>query len=169
MYLFPEIIFELTTPEKLRSFFNDIVTFGENDVIRSHFYDDENDRDLEYGDIDDFCGFTLANSIESSLFLSSANCGIVFKKPVVLIAHDTHGVVTSLSVKKDDFDPTIEECAVLIRHLLHSISSGIVDNVIIGYDPAEDDDMRIITLRKSKEYDVYKEAQRLYLELNSFT
>lgn len=168
MYLLLEIIFELTDHKKLRSFFNNVLTFCADEVIRSHFYDDVNDCDLEYGDIDDFCGFTLANSIESSLFLCSVNCGIELKKAVVLISHDMQGVVISLSVEKDNFDPSIEECAVLIRHLLHAVSSGIVDNVIVGYDPAEDDDMKIITLQKGKEYDVYKEAEILYTELNSF-
>lgn len=169
MYLLLEIIFELTDHKKLWSFFNNVVTFGSDEVIGSHFYDDANDCDLEYGDIDDFCSFTLANSIESSLFLCSADCGIKLKKAVILIAHDLHGAVISLSIEKDYFDPSIEECFVLIRHLLRSISSGIVDNVIIGYDPAEDEDMQIITLQKEKEYNIYKEAEKLYIELNSFT
>lgn len=168
MHLIVEIILKIDNHEKLRSFFNNIITFEPNEVIRSHFYDDENNIDLEYSDINDFCKFALVNSIEPSLFLSSANCGIKFNKAVVLIAHDINGVVISLSVNKDDFDPTIEECAHLIRHLLYSISSDIVDNVIIGFDPAEDDDMQIIVLRKHEEYNVDIEANKLYTKLNCF-
>lgn len=168
MYLLFEIIFELAAHENLRSFFDNVVTFEKNEVIDSHFYDDSQGCDLEYGDIDDFCGFTLANCTESGLLLSSTSCGICFNKAVVLIAHDSDGVVISLSIKKDDFDPDIEECEALIRHLLCSISSGIVDSVIIGYDPAEDDDMQIIRLQNGTKYDIYNTAEKLYAELHSY-
>lgn len=168
MYLLPEIVFKLTDSKKLWSFFAEVVTFDANEVVGSHFYDDTNNCDLEYSDIDDFCAFALDNSIESSLLLSSVDCGIKFNKVVVLIAHDSHSSVVSLSVEKDDFDPSIEECTILIRHLLDSISSGIIDKIIIGYDPAEDDDMQIVILQKEKDYDVYEEAKKLYTKLNSF-
>ena len=167
MYLLLEIIFEISNHEKLRSFFQKIVTFNNNAIIRSHFYDDANKRDVEYEDIDDYCSFILSNGTESSLFLSSVNCGVEFEEAGILVAHDSQGVVISLSIEKDSFAPSIEECTLLIQHLSSSISSSIVDNIIIGYDPAEDIDMQIITLRKYEYCDIDIESKKLYAELNS--
>lgn len=169
MYLLVEIILELTDQEKLGNLFSKVVTFRPDYVMDSHFYDDKNDCDVEYGEIDDFCSFALANRSTSSLFLNSVDCGFEMRKVVILISHDAHSVEVSLTVEKCDFSPSLDESIALIRHLLFSISSGIVDNVIIGYDPAKDDDMEIITLSKGKEYDAYKVAEKLYTELNSFT
>ncbi len=166
MYLLLEIIFKLTAHEKLRSFFDNVVIFENNEVIDSHFYDDSRDCDLEYGDIDDFCSFTLANSSESSLFLSSSDCGIRFRKASILIAHDSREVEISLTAEKGDFNSGVDDCRALVIHLLESISSGIVDSVIVGYDPAQDDDMQIITLYKNEKYNADMVADILYSELN---
>lgn len=166
MHMLLEIIFKLSAHEKLRGFFDNVVTFEKNAVISSHFYDDSRNCDLEYPDIDDFCGFTLANSTESSLLLSSADCGIRFRKAVILTAHDSREVEISLTAEKGDFNSDMDDCKALAAHLLESISSGIVDSVTVGYDPAQDDDMQIITLQKDGKYNADTAADVLYSELN---
>lgn len=163
-----EIIFKLSAHEKLRGFFDNVVTFEKNAVISSHFYDDSRNCDLEYPDIDDFCSFTLANSVESSLLLSSADCGIGFRKAVILVAHDSREVEISLTAETGDFNTGMDGCKALAAHLLESISSGIVDCITVGYDPAQDVDMQIIVLHKDGKYTADAAADLLYSELNCY-
>lgn len=168
MHMLFEIIFKLSAHEKLRDFFDNVVTFEKTAVIDSHFYDDSRNCDLEYSDIDDFCSFTLANSTESSLLLSSANCGISFRKAVILIAHDSREVEISLTAEKGGFNTGMDGCKALAAHLLESISSGIVDSITVGYDPAQDVDMQIIVLQKDGKYTTDAAADVLYSELNCY-
>lgn len=162
-----EIVFNLFDSSKINSFFEDVLTFKCGNIINAHFYDDLQMRDVTYDEIDDLCGFFSKNVTPSSMFLDSINCGIEIHKVVICIVQGFNGVEISLNIKKCDFRLSLNECMNFVRHLYNSILSGTVNQITFGYEPAKDDDMRILAMTVNDEVDIHSICRKLFGVLNS--
>lgn len=129
-----------------------ILRFDICDIISSHFFDKKNSKDMEYQDIrsleDYFC-----DAGTGSLFLEKVKLGIELEKVVIIIScNEEMGDITInfsedqfKSCKSEDLNKSIQK---LIR-TLYEMKKYAVNNIVVGYEPATDDDMKMVEFKRN--------------------
>lgn len=117
------------------------------DIISSHLYDSKNNRDIEYSSAIQLQEY-VKHEGTCSIFLKSYKFGINLKSVLLLIVSDGRNVDVTIDFNDSQFmEDSINELKSKILKLLYFLENiykgGTVEKIIIGYEPAEDDDMKI--------------------------
>lgn len=145
-----EIIIENVKSNDLDRIIFEELCFDKQKIISSHFYDEHNKRDIE---------LEMLSSLEE--FYSKPGTGNIYMSEVEL-GLCIHDVMTVISFDKVSGDIVInfEESEIIndsitnndyvkfIKKLQSFISKYDISSIIIGYEPALDNDMKLITFTK---------------------
>lgn len=170
-----EIILKDINKNNLNKIIGESIKFEKDSIISSHFFDKKNNKDIEYQDINNFEDI-LCDSGAGDLFLEKVEMGIELEKVVIVITYDEDTADITLNFCEDQFmrdmNPSLSESIKrLFQTLLEIQNKYNVNNIVVGYEPATDDDMMILELDQNhiKKYnkDIFRSlfAQSLYTVL----
>lgn len=134
-------------------FFNSLV-FDVKDIISSHFFDKEKNVDMEYQNVKSLNKyFDIPGT--GNLYLKKVIIGTELENVLILIGCDEkYGDITINFEEKQFENFSIQEIKSklknLIMFLLNIYGNGDIEEIAIGYEPADDDDRKIIEIRQSK-------------------
>ena len=145
-----EIIIENVKSNDLDKIIFEELHFDKQKIISSHFYDEHNKRDIE---------IEMLSSLEE--FYSKPGTGNIYMSEVEL-GLCIHDVMTVISFDKGFGDIVINfeeseivndnvtdiDCVQFIKKLQSIINKYDIGSIIIGYEPASDNDMKLITFTK---------------------
>lgn len=129
--------------------YEDLV-FDKKDIISSHFFGDG--KDLEYQDIKSLKGY-LHTPGTCNLYLKKAQLGIVLENVLIIIASD--GVLADITVNfsgehfgicEDQRSGSLS----LLRSLVQISKRHELEKVVLGYEPAEDGDMKMLEVTQGQ-------------------
>ena len=172
-----EIILKDIDKNHLNKIIGESIKFENDSIISSHFFDEKNNKDIEYQDINNFEDI-LCDSGAGDLFLEKVEMGIELEKVVIVIIYDEETADITLNFCENQFmgdkNPNLSESLKrLLQTLLEIQNKYNVNNIIVGYEPATDDDMMIFELDqnhiKIHNKDIFRSsfAQSLYSVLVS--
>lgn len=147
-----EIIIKNVMPLQMEELLKAFVTFERKDIISSHFFDQLTQSDLEYREINDLNQY-CATQGSATISLKKVNIGAILNDVVILLCcdGDSCDVIINFS-EKQFFDMTFEKmfqiCLSIIQQLVAICRCGYGNGVVIGYEPANDDEMKIIEISK---------------------
>lgn len=173
-----EIILEDIPRNNLDDVMREVIRFDTCDIISSHFFDKKNNKDIEYQDIDDFesCFDDFGTG---NLFLEKVKIGIILEKVMILLSFNGQIGDISINFLESQFEidgsPDLsEDINKMIVKLLEAQKKYKIDNIIIGYEPATDDDMKMVEFHQGH-MKIYNEelpkslfVQTLYHEIKSY-
>lgn len=145
-----EIILEDVQPKYFPEILGGRLQFHASDIISSHFFDSRRGVTLEYTDIADWDALFRAGGT-GDIFLSKINIGMELRQAVVLIScRSPRGDIT-INVDETQFRASdMRSAEKNYKELFLSLDKlgkdCEISHIVIGYEPAEDRDMRIIEL-----------------------
>ena len=159
-----EIIIEDVKSDDLDRIIFEEFSFDKQKIISSHFYDEFNKHDIEFG---------MLPSLEK--FYSIPGTGNVYMREVEL-GICIHNVMTIISFDKVLGDIVInfeeseiikdsvteQDCVLFIKKPQSVFAKYDIGSIIIGYEPASDNDMQLITFTKQG-VNIYEENFLLIL------
>lgn len=173
-----EIILEDISRKNLDDVMREVIRFDTCDIISSHFFDKKNNKDIEYQDIDDFesCFDDFGTG---NLFLEKVKIGIIMEKVMILLSFNGQIGDITINFLESQFEidgsPVLNEnINEMIVKLLEAQKKYKIDNIIIGYEPATDDDMKMVEFHRGH-MKIYNEelpkslfVQTLYHAIKSY-
>lgn len=145
-----EIIIRNVEPSKIEELLKNYITFEERDIISSHFFDQSSNTDLTYHEIDDLNQYCRTRC-SADIFLKRISIDIDLKETIILLCcdGDTCDIVLNFSENQFDgqpFDKMVQDFIKLFQRLLAICKNGCGNVVTIGYEPANDDDTKIVEI-----------------------
>ncbi len=143
-----EIILEDIDKNKLDKIIGEMVKFDSCDIISSHFYDKKYNQDVTFHNIKSFQDY-FNNSGTCMLFLEKAEFGITLEKVLITISYDgILGDITLNFSEEQFYNCEIIELKnklqMLLKMLHRAQKTYTINKILIGYEPASDDDMKMI-------------------------
>lgn len=122
--------------------------FDEADIISSYFFDKENNTNLTYAEIKSL-GTYFNECGTCTLYLKKLQIGIELKDSLILISSDEKDAELTLHFPEKQFcdleqNALKENLDRLISQLVQICKCCEIPNWIMGYEPAEDNDMKMI-------------------------
>lgn len=147
-----EIIFENISKEHLDKIIGETLKFDVDFVISSHFFDEISNQDMEFKDIKSLLNY-FKHSGTGNIFLEKAEIGIVLEKVLIIISCDEELGDITINFSEEQFigyenTRLSNEIMKLIQILCKLSKSYSIDNIFIGYEPATDDDMKMIEFNR---------------------
>lgn len=149
-----EVILKNIKNVQIQDVFCDFLLFDEKDIISSHFFNQKKNKDVSYQEIGDlkkyFC--TPGNC---NIYLKKAMIGIELKNVLIHIACDErYGDITinfeEEQIREHSEEEIIKELQNLLISFIRIYKSAEVGEIILGYEPADDADMKIIEISQNK-------------------
>ena len=149
-YDYIEIVLEDIEKNYLSKIIGESLRFEIEDIISSHFFDKKHNKDIEYQDINNFedC---FCDSGTGNLFLKKVEVGIELEKVMIIISSDEEvGDITMNFCENQfmsDMNPNLSESIErLVQRLLEIQKNYTINNIVVGYEPATDDDMKMFKI-----------------------
>lgn len=148
-----EIVFKDVNKKCLEKFINECVKIETKNIIDSHFYDSGRNIDIQYKDVNSleeyFSEFGTCN-----IYVSQIDIGATLNDVLVLISYDKKGDII-LNFKESQFE---KKCFAEIKTIIDKLVCRVqeickiceINKCVIGYEPAEDFDMKIIEITNKK-------------------
>lgn len=145
-----EVILKNIRKSKIEEVFYDCLIIDVKNIISSHFYDKEKKEDIVYEDIVSLNNYFI-NSGTCNLYLKKAKIGIDLENVLILIACDElYGDITINFEEKQFEKYSLQEAKnklkSMVLRLLEIYKSGKVEEISIGYEPADDYDMKVLEI-----------------------
>lgn len=129
------------------------IRFDVSDVVSSHFYDQTKERDLTYSELESLENH-FTDSGTGSLYLKRIWLGEELQDVIILIGYDDAIADITLNFPAEQFgdleqNEPREALGKLAMHVARLCSRCGIDEAVIGYEPAVDDDMKILEIKSS--------------------
>lgn len=147
-----ELIFKNLQVEYLEPLLFQELKINRNSIIRSHFYDDFLQKNLEFKDIINLKEH-FSHPGTGNIFLNGIDIGIRIGSVMVVISFDEvfgDVVLNFPTGNLENTDKTVnsEMFYKLIQQSMRICKNLNFEKIIIGYEPAEDEDMVICIVNK---------------------
>lgn len=155
-----EIILKNIKSAQIEKVFNECVQFDEKDIKSSHFFDKVKNTDSSYqkiGSLSEY--FNTTNS--GNIYLQKAIVGTELKNVLILISSDEKCVDITINFEKEQFkkydgSKVHQKLEKILTLLLMIQRENEVDDIVFGYEPADDVDMRILRIFENQ-IEIYDE------------
>lgn len=146
-----EIILKDIKKQYLDEIIEEVLKFNVKDIISSHFYDKERDKDIEFQDVGNFEDF-FNTAGTGNLFLEKVMIGTEIEKVLIIISCDEELVDITLNFDEGQFEKyksleLNDEMRKLFLKLFEIQKNYSISTIAVGYEPAADDDMKIVEFR----------------------
>lgn len=146
-----EIILEDVKKKYLDEIIRDVLKPNNEDVISSHFFDKKSDKDIEYQNIGSFNNFFEIEGT-GNLFLKAIEIGIEIEKALIVISCDKKRADITINFDEEQFEKMHHsEINTKLKKLFLKLGEiqkkYLISAILVGYEPASDDDMRIAEFR----------------------
>ena len=148
-----EIILKNVKKSYLDQIVGRYIRLEKEDIISSYFFDKENDKNITYDEI---------KSLESyfhvcgtcTLYLKKLQVDIELKDVLIIISSDEKNAELTLNFPEKQFrdleqNVLKENLHRLVLYLIQFCKCCEIHNWILGYEPAEDNDMKMIEWKES--------------------
>ncbi len=124
------------------------------DIISSHFYDKRKQKDIEYSDIENLQTY-FNESGTCNIYLKKVQMGMELNEVLILVGYDGDKGDITLSFLEEQFRQMEKSrlksnFCMFIQKLVELSKCCEIDEIILGYEPAEDDDMKIMEISKEQ-------------------
>lgn len=155
-----EIILQDIPVSLLGSTLRGQLQFDPEDVLSSHFFSAETGETCEYADIGNWDAF-LCGAGSSDIFLARLDVGMELWDAVVLISRGASRGDVTIQFGEDQFRlPDAAQAERDLRKLFQRLAeicrTSRPGGIVIGYEPAEDPDMRILEIRGGRSRAFYE-------------
>lgn len=148
-----EIILKDIRKNYISPFFLDYINLGKENIISSHFFDTKRNMDITYqnvGDINKY--FNVPGTC--NIYLKEVSIGKKIQEVLTIISCDEiYGDITiSFDEKQlnDDSEINMEiNARAVLNELIWILSKWEIKKIYFGYEPAEDEDMKIVEIGES--------------------
>lgn len=145
-----EIVLEDVQPQFVKEIISRHLKFHVSDIISSHFWIPGREKICEYTDISDWDTFSFGKG-NGDIFIAKLDIGMQFENVVMLISPNMSSVDVTINFEeKQLYAMSTNEAEANFKNLFFKLmelrKTFNIDNIIIGYEPAEDRDMRIIEI-----------------------
>lgn len=149
-----EIILRNMHITEIESVLTESILFNIKDIKTSHFFDKEKNKDISYHEVGDLKKYFL-NPGTCSIFLEKAMVGAEFENVLLLIASDGQSGDITINLEesrlmKESNQAIDKKVQKLLALLLGIYQKDVVKEVILGYEPADDDDMMILRVARKQ-------------------
>lgn len=151
---YTEIILKNIKNIQIENVFYDCVCFDVKDIISSHFFDKKKNKDASYQDIESLKEyFCVPNTC--IFYLKKAIIGIELENVLIHIACDEkYGDITITfeerqfeKYKNQEITDKLQRLLILLQRIY---KGGKVEEIILGYEPADDTDMKILVISQNQ-------------------
>lgn len=146
-----EIIFENIKRHELDALIFKELRFDKQKVISSHFYDEVEERDIEFEMISSLGEF-YAIPGTGNVYVSEVDFGICIHNVMTVISFDEvfGDIVLNFSENELFKDNMVinQDSVFLIKKLESIINTYDIGSIIVGYEPASDEDMQLFSYTK---------------------
>lgn len=149
-----EIVLKNVKKQYLDQVIGGYIKYNVSDIISSHFYDNKKQRDMEYSDIENFESY-FKESGTCSIYLKKIQIGMELNEVLILVGCDGGIADITLSFMEEQFEQKEKRelksnFRKLIQKLAELCECCEADKILFGYEPAEDDDMKIMEIRQKQ-------------------
>lgn len=149
-----EIILKNVKKYNLDQIIGEYIKYNVSDIISSHFYDKKKQKDIEYSAIEKLETY-FKESGTCNIYLKKIQIGMELNEVLILVGYDDEKGDITLSFLEEQFRQKEEgklksNFCMFIQNLVELCKCCEIDEIIIGYEPAEDDDMKIMEIRKEQ-------------------
>lgn len=145
-----EIIIENVKSNDLDRIIFGELCFDKQKIISSHFYDEHNKRDIEFEMLESLEEF-YSKPGTGNIYISEVKLGLCIHDVMTVISFDK--VLGDIVINFEDSELikdsiTSNDCVQFVNKFQSIISKYDIGSIIIGYEPASDNDMKLITFTK---------------------
>lgn len=143
-----EIILKNVNKSYLDHIVGGYIIFDKTDIISSYFFDKENNKNITYAEIKSLeIYFKVCGTC--TLYLKKVQIGIELRDVLILISSDQKETELTLNFPEEqlrslELNALRENLNRLISHVIQLCKCCEIPNWIMGYEPAQDNDMKII-------------------------
>lgn len=145
-----EIVLRNIKSVQIEDVFYDCVAFDEKDIISSHFFDKKKDKDISYQEVESLKEYFYVPGT-CKFYLKKAMIGIGLENVLIHIGCDEgYGDITInfdevqfRNHKNQDIADKLQKILFMLQKIY---KSGRVEEIILGYEPADDADMKILVI-----------------------
>lgn len=143
-----EIVLENVSKKYMDKIVGETLKFDMDAIISSHFFDEKTNQDLEFRDIKSLLNF-FNYSGTGNIFLEQAQMGIVLERVLIIISCDEELADITINFSEEQFikyeNARLSDEILKLIQILYKLSQDYsIDNIIVGYESATDDDMKIV-------------------------
>lgn len=130
------------------------IQYNVSDIRSSHFYDKKNQKDIEYSDIENLQTY-FNESGTCTIYLKKVQIGMELNDVLILAGYDGDNGDITLSFLEEQFRQMEKSrlksnFCMFIQKLVELCKCCEINEIILGYEPAEDNDMKIMEIRKEQ-------------------
>lgn len=145
-----EIILEDIKKKYLDEIIRKVLKPNNEDIISSHFFDKKSDKNIEFQDIGNFSDFFEIEGT-GNLFLRATDIGTEIEKVFVIISCDGESADITINFDEEQFEKNNLEMKNKLQKLFSKLceiqNKYFISAILVGYEPATDDDMKIAEFR----------------------
>lgn len=160
-----EIVFKNVFAIEMSHFLLNVLNIDEKNIISSHFWDSENNLDLSFQQVSNIDNY-FTNGGNANIYFRYIILGCKIQDVLVIINNDgrTCDVTLNFCTNPDLFWEK------LFVQLCEIITNVGVEMIILGFEPAEDADMKILEMKKESFilYETYWD-DNLFVSTNIYT
>lgn len=147
---FLEVVFDLRTAYLDKMLFNEFKLSADN-IKSSHFYDTDEERDMEFHEIASFSEF-FTKQKTGTITVKELRLGTILEEFLILFSFDGESGTIDINFSESELieDNILnkEKCLKLMEYFLSLMERYDVKSVRFGYEPATDDDTCLIELKE---------------------
>lgn len=149
-----EIVLKDINIEQIQDVLYKFLIFDEKNIISSHFYNQEKNKDASYQEIGNLKNYFRTPGT-CSISLKKAIIGTELNNVLIHIACDERYGDITISFEDDQIKEyhnkeIVSKVQSLMTYVIRIYKSGEVGGIIMGYEPAEDEDMKMIEISQNK-------------------
>lgn len=149
-----EIILKDIKNAQIKEVLSGYVLFDVNDIISSHFFDKEINKDITYQDIKSLEEY-FNDSGTCNIYLKKAIIGTELDNVLILISFDeiSGDITINLEAEQlEDYDrqELKSKLKKLLSLLIRIYKGGEVGEIILGFEPADNTDMKILGISQNQ-------------------
>lgn len=157
---YTEIVLRNIKNIQIDDVFYDCVIFDAKDIISSHFFEKEKNKEITYQDVRSLKDYFHVPGT-CSLYLKKAIIGIELENVLIHIAFDEEYGDITINFEEEQFknynnQEIIDKIQKLLFLLWSIYKNGEVEEIILGYEPVDDADMKIFAIGQNQ-IDIFNE------------